>query len=109
MTGKALDIAPDGAIRISGRLTFATAETVRTAVRAAMAPGRWRGQSVTFDLGAVEEADSAGLALLVEWRRAAHREGGRIHFRGTPPALRAIAGLCGVENHLFGQDDRSAG
>ena len=102
MTSKALDIAADGAIRVSGRLTFDTVEAVRSAARAAVPPHRWRAETVTFDLGAVEAADSAGLALLVGWRRTAHREGGRIHFRGTPPALRAIAGLCGVESHLFG-------
>ena len=102
MTTETVAIGGDATVRISGRLTFETVETVRAAVRSAVAPDRWRGEALTFDLGAVEHADSAGLALLVEWRRTAHRGGGRIHFRETPPALRSIAGLCGVDRHLFG-------
>jgi phospholipid transport system transporter-binding protein len=91
----------EGTVRVSGPLTFDTVENVRAAARAGMGPERWREESLTFDLGGVDAADSAGLALLVDWRRTAHREGGRIHFRGTPPALRAIAGLSGVKGHLF--------
>ena len=102
MGSETLDIAGDGTVRISGRLTFDTVEEVRAAVSAAMGPDRWRGEALTFDLGAVEHVDSAGLALLVGWRRTAHRAGGRIHFREVPGALRAIAGLCGVDGHLFG-------
>ena len=101
MASEVFEIAGDGTVRISGPLTFDTVEEVRAAARAALAPDRWRGETITFDLGAVGAADSAGLALLVDWRRTAHREGGRIHFRGTPPALRAIAGLSGVKGHLF--------
>ena len=102
MAAEALETAADGTVRISGPLTFDTVEEVRAAAREALATLRRPGDTVTFDLGAVEQADSAGLALLVGWRRAAERAGGRIHFRGAPSALRAIAGLCGVEHHLFG-------
>ena len=98
----AVTVAGDGTLRVSGRLTFDTVEAVRAAVRAAQASPRGGGEIVTFDLDAVEQADSAGLALLVEWQRTARRERGRIHFRGASPALRAIAGMCGVADHLFG-------
>ena len=102
MATEAFDIAGDGTVRVSGPLTFDTVEAVRAAARAGMGPDRWRDGALTFDLGGVGRADSAGLALLVAWQRTAHGEGGRIHFRGTPPALRAIAGLCGVDGELFG-------
>ena len=92
----------DGTVRVSGAITFDTVEEVRAAARARMGPERWREESLTFDLGGIEAADSAGLALLVAWQRTARREGGRIHFRGTPAALRAIAGLSGVDGDLFG-------
>lgn len=95
-------IDEDGTVRVCGPLTFDTVEAVRAAARAGVGPGRWREESLIFDLGGIEEADSAGLALLVAWQRAARREGGRIHFRGTPAALRAIAGLSGVDDDLFG-------
>lgn len=102
MAGEGFGIAADGTVRISGPLTFDTVETVRAATRAGVGSERWREAALTFDLAGVGPADSAGLALLVEWQRTARRAGGRIHFRGTPPALRAIAGLCGVDGHLFG-------
>ena len=102
MAGEFFEFAGDGTVRISGPLTFETAEEVRAAVRAGIGPERWRGGALTFDLAGVGHADSAGLALLVDWKRTAHREGVRIHFRSTPPALRAIARLCGVDGHLFG-------
>ena len=103
MAAEAFAVAADGAVRVSGPLTFDTVESVReAAARAGMGPGRWRADALTFDLSGVGPADSAGLALLVAWQRAARRAGGRIHFRGTPPALRAIAGLCGVDGDLFG-------
>ena len=95
-------IDADGTVRVSGPLTFDTVEAVRAAARAGVGPERWREESLTFDLGGIEAADSAGLALLVAWQRTARREGGRIHFRGTPAALRAIAGLSGVDGDLFG-------
>ena len=101
MAAEALAVAADGAVRVSGPLTFDTVEAVRgAAARAGVGPGR--EEALTFDLAGVGPADSAGLALLVSWQRAARRAGGRIHFRGTPPALRAIAGLCGVDGDLFG-------
>ena len=102
MATERLRIDGDGTVRVSGALTFDTVEEVRAAARARMGPERWREESLTFDLGGVGEADSAGLALLVAWQRTARREGGRIHFRGTPPALRAVAGLSGVDGDLFG-------
>ena len=102
MATERLRIDEDGTVRVSGPLTFDTVEEVRAAARARMGPERWREESLTFDLGGVEEADSAGLALLVAWQRTARREGGRIHFRGTPAVLRAVAGLSGVDGDLFG-------
>ena len=101
MTSRGIEAVGDGTYRISGRLTFDTVEELRAGARQAVPPGRWREETLTFDLGAVEQADSAGLALLVEWRRAARREGGRIHFRAIPRALRSIAGLCGIAGALF--------
>ena len=102
MAAEVFGVAGDGTVRVSGPLTFDTVEAVRAAARTGMGPERWREGTLTFDLGGVGPADSAGLALLVAWQRAALRAGGRIHFRGTPPALRAVAGLCGVDGDLFG-------
>ena len=92
----------DGVLRLSGPLDFDTAPAVDAAVGAALGADGWR-RALTFDLSEAGHADSAGLALLVRWRRAAHRAGGHVRFRGVPAPLRAIAGLCGAEDHLFEQ------
>ena len=55
----------------------------------------------TVDLAAVERADSAGLALLVEWLRAARGRGARLRFDNVPAQLRAIAATSGLDRHIF--------
>ena len=101
MRTEPIERTADGVVRILGPLTFDTVEAVRAAVGGEFAPHGGDGP-VILDLAAVEPADSAGLALVVEWHRAARRAGRRIHFRSVPGGLRAIAGLCGVDRHLFG-------
>ena len=103
MAAEPVRVEPDGALRLSGPLTFDTVPAVDAAVDAALGADGWRRPALTFDLSAAAPADSAGLALLVRWRRTAHRSGGHVRFRGVPAPLRAIAGLCGVEDHLFEQ------
>lgn len=99
----------DGAThRIGGALTFETVAEVRAALSEGLGPGGWSagagGDEHVFDLNGVNTVDSAGLALLVQWHRAARGAGGRIRFEGVPDALRAIARLCNVDAHLFGQE-----
>ena len=101
MTAEPLRLDPGGALRLAGRLTFETAAELCARVDTVVGPGGWGPAPVTFDLGAVQQADSAGLALLVRWRRQAARAGGQACFRSVPASLRAIARLSGVEEHLF--------
>lgn len=57
-------------------------------------------QVIKVDLSGVTDADSAGLALLIEWvswARAQHRE---IRFFELPAEIRAIARICEVEEVL---------
>ncbi len=53
-----------------------------------------------LDLAAVEHTDSAGLALLVEWLRAARHNDRRIRFRGMPAQMRAMAEVSGLDRIL---------
>ena len=48
---------------------------------------------VWFDLRGVSRSDSAGLALLLEWMRAAQRAGVTLHFENLPTQIRDIARL----------------
>lgn len=55
---------------------------------------------VTVDLKGVTRADSAGLALLVEWLRESESAGNRIEFVNVPAQLLSIARVCGLEQIL---------
>lgn len=48
----------------------------------------------------MERANSAGLALLLEWLDAAQRRGQGLRFRHLPESLLAIAGMSHLEEHL---------
>ncbi len=53
----------DGQFRLAGQMTFDTAERI---LKASEAPFE-RYTRIEIDLSAIEHADSAGLALLLEW------------------------------------------
>ena len=55
---------------------------------------------VAVDLSGVTDADSAGLAVLIEWTRAARSEGRLIRFFGMPSRLGDIARIGGVNDLL---------
>lgn len=52
------------------------------------------------DLNGVTRADSAGLALLVEWLRESERAGNDIAFINVPGQLLSIARVCGLDEIL---------
>lgn len=59
-------------------------------------------ERVEIDLGGVTEADSAGLALLIEWVRIARQAGRPIRFENAPRQISALARISDVEDLLFG-------
>ncbi len=93
----AVAMGAGGVMRVRGELTFSTVEALRApGVRALAAH-----DDAVVDLADVDRADSAGLALLVEWLRAARRRGARVRFANAPAQLRAIAGTSGLDRHIF--------
>ncbi|MEN8204824.1 MAG: STAS domain-containing protein [Pseudomonadota bacterium] len=52
------------------------------------------------DLRDVTRADSAGLALLVEWLRESEIAGNEIVFVNVPDQLMSIARVCGLDEIL---------
>jgi len=52
------------------------------------------------DLERVEAVDSAGVALLLAWKRRAAAEGKPLAFVHLPPSLASLAQLYGVEELL---------
>ncbi len=85
-----------GVMRLEGELSFAT---VPELWRATPFPPAGEGP-VVLDLGGVRRADSAGLALLVEWLRAARRAGRELRLRAMPEQMRAIARVSGLDRIL---------
>ena len=55
---------------------------------------------VTVDLTAVGEADSSGLAVLLDWLRSARQQGRTMTVQGIPAGLRSLAELYGIEELL---------
>jgi phospholipid transport system transporter-binding protein len=93
-----VSIRPAGADRfvVAGPLQF---DTVRRARKAGIELFDGR-QAVTLDLQGVTRSNSAGLALLIEWMRAARQRGVQVRFENVPAQLRAIARASRLEHIL---------
>lgn len=79
---------------ISGPLTFATVEQV------AHLPNGWQAGSepVVIDLRGVPRADSAGLALMVEWWREARSAGRALRIVNIPARLQDLIRVNGLQD-----------
>lgn len=91
-------IAAPGRILVAEPLTFQTARRVCVAGLACFA--RDSSALITVDCAGVTEADSAGLAVLIEWRRWAHKHGRHLRFENLPAKITAIARLSEVSELL---------
>lgn len=55
---------------------------------------------IVINLSAVSRADSAGLALLIDWLRTANQRGFSIKFEGLPAQLKQIARISELDQIL---------
>ncbi len=100
MTAPVLRPVAPGQLALSGPLVFATVGEILTASR-----DLFTGDSdISIDLDGVTNADSAGLALLLEWLRWGQAEGRSLRFTALPDKLLAIARLSGVEDMLVAKN-----
>lgn len=53
-----------------------------------------------YDLGPLAQVDSASVAVMLAWQRAAVRSGRRLRFLNVPPNLVNLADLYGVTELL---------
>ena len=91
-------IERDGTVfRLSGELNMRTVPALWQQAASQLPQAE---AAIVVDLGAVDRCDSAALALLVEWMRAARGRGFEIGFRNLPPQLLDIAGLTGLRDML---------
>jgi phospholipid transport system transporter-binding protein len=93
-----LEDSGGGTWKLVGDLGFATvAGLLKSTPRSFTANG-----DIQLDLSGVTRADSAGLALLVEWLREAGNQGRSITFLHMPAQMLSIARVCGLADILFG-------
>lgn len=86
-----MDSAGEGTVRLSGALTF---ESVPLLYREMERRLPAAGPVTEIDLAGVTTADSAGLALLLEWQSRQRRRGRELTMRDAPDSLLSLAGLC---------------
>jgi len=88
-------IERDGAFsfHVEGEMTFDTAKQLLQQ----SAEFFDKPRDLEIDLSKVVVADSAGLALLLEWKARAAQQDVRMVVKGLPEALKSIAHLCRIE------------
>jgi phospholipid transport system transporter-binding protein len=82
-----------GQYRLDGPLTFDSVPALRPLGLALLGTA---GGALIMDLQGVPAADSAGLALLIDWLAVARSRSGSLHYIGVPAALQALAALSEV-------------
>ncbi|MEN8170270.1 MAG: STAS domain-containing protein [Pseudomonadota bacterium] len=78
-----------GNFQISGELSFKTVNAVLAESKVSIFAEA--ATQLDLDLGNVARADSAGLALLIQWMRMAREHDTNIRFHHLPKQLLAIA------------------
>lgn len=85
----------DGRWVLAGPLTINNVASVLAASVGTPLPATGK-----VDLQAVDPVDSAGVAILVEWKRRAAAESVRLAFENVPPTMASLAELYGVDDLL---------
>ncbi len=91
----------DGVLAVSGALTF---DTVPDVFQQSLDWVQKANGRLTIDLKEVQRADSAGLALLVEWLRRARAKGAEVAFINVPEQVRSLIRVNGL-NQALGVDN----
>ena len=85
-------------LHVSGDLTFATVTPLLNESRRLFVAAK---EKLDIDLDAVTHADSAGLALLLEWKRMASSYGTDIRFHNLSRQLHAITSASNLDGLLL--------
>ena len=88
--------AGNGQFALSGAMSFETADRILRASKGSFGDH----DDVEVDFSGVTDADSAGLALLIEWKSWTAQGSTQIRFKGLPRSIKAIARTTDVEHLL---------
>jgi phospholipid transport system transporter-binding protein len=94
--GTAQIVLNDGRLQVSGDINFRTAVSLSKASLPLLA----QCKSIIFDLSRVNNANSAALALLLEWIKYAKKNKKSISFEKLPAQLTSIAMAAGINQFL---------
>ena len=83
--------------KLVGKLSFVS---VQEAMKKGAKLFDFPADKMVFDLAGITKADSAGLALLLEWLRLASLNGVDLHYVNLPRQLQAMAHVAGVDEIL---------
>lgn len=89
----------EGGYRLQAPLLFSTVPALREQGVALISAAQ---EQLQMDLSAVTAADSAGLALLIDWLASARSAGKHLRYVRAPDALLALARLSDVAPLLGG-------
>jgi phospholipid transport system transporter-binding protein len=84
-----IELGDDGCARLAGELTFEAVPALY-----AQSQDTLPKQLTTVDLSGITSADSAGLALLLEWQASRKGRSGPLTFTHAPSSLMSLASLC---------------
>jgi phospholipid transport system transporter-binding protein len=91
-----IKFSADNRLLVSGELSFKSVPALAAKSRNFFKDSN----SFDVDLVDVKRADSAGVALLIEWQRQAKQQNKSINFYNIPSQMLAIARLSGVDELL---------
>ncbi len=98
MTAPSLSVAASGEIRVEGDLTLHTVASLVKPGHDAIAQANGR---VIIDFAAVSRFSSAGVALILNWLRAAEAKKVALTIKNPPADLPAIIEVCDLDE-VFG-------
>jgi phospholipid transport system transporter-binding protein len=84
----------DGLLKLAGDLTFATINKKTVALCDFNAAPN---DLIIIDFSQINNSDSAGLALIIEWLKLARVSNRPLKFRHLPAQLQTLAQLCGFD------------
>lgn len=86
----------DGVVKIEGVLDLKTVNSLKK-----QTISLFSGLSeIQFDLSAVQQSNSAGLALVLDWLKMAKKNQVSVTFSNFPEHLRELAAVYGIEQDL---------
>ena len=88
----------DGRVAVAGELTFATAREARQVGLLVLESSR--AERIVVDCTGVTRADSAGLAVLLDWLAWGRRKSRAVSLTNLPESLVAIARISEVDELL---------